>query len=67
MHTERAAFPTKRKIAIHLEELSNAQKSAPFYYQSVLRSEKPICFKMQICIERIGENAILMHFRSITD
>ena len=24
--------------------------------------KKPICLKMQICIERIGENAILIHF-----
>ena len=35
-----------------------------FCYWSVLRSGKPICLKiclkMQICIEGIGENAILM-------
>ena len=27
--------------------------------------KKTICLKMQICIERIGENAILMHFHAI--
>ena len=26
---------------------------------------KPICLKMQICKERIGKNAILMHFHAI--
>ena len=35
-----------------------------FLLLEVLRSEKPICLKMQICIERIGENAILMHFHA---
>ena len=40
-----------------------------FFAISVLRSEKPICLKMQICfwyyLERIGENAIVMHFHAI--
>ena len=36
-----------------------------FCYQRVLRSEKPIRLQMQICIEQIGENAILMHFHAI--
>ena len=36
-----------------------------FCYQSVLRPEKPICLKMQICIERFGENAIFMHLDAI--
>ena len=38
---------------------------APFCYLSVLRSETPVCLKMQICIEQIGENANLMHFHAI--
>ena len=27
--------------------------------------KKPICLKIQICIEGIGENAILMYFHAI--
>ena len=65
MQTKRTNFPIKMKIGIHLEEANNAQISSLFCNQSVLRSEKPICLKMQICIERIGENAILMHFDAI--
>ena len=36
-----------------------------FVNYRVVRSEKPICLKMQICKERIGKNAILMYFHAI--
>ena len=39
------------------------------WYLFVIRvfsnQKKPICLKMQICIERIGESAILMHFHAV--
>ena len=36
-----------------------------FFAISVLRSGKPICLKTQICIEQIGNSAILMHFHAV--
>ena len=62
MHTKRTTFPTKMKIGVYLKD---AQESAPACYQSVLQSEKAVCLKMQICIERIGENAIFKQFHAI--
>ena len=37
----------------------------PFVTRVFLRSEKPICLKIQICVQGIGENAILMHFNAV--
>ena len=66
MYTKRTNFLTEMKIGMHLEKLKYCIEIVTFFcYQSVLRSEKLICLKMQICIERIRENAILMHLHAI--
>ena len=57
MPSKRTTFPTKTKIGIHLKEL--------FVITGFSDQKKPICLKMQICIERIVENANLMHFHRI--
>ena len=60
MDTKTTTFPTKMKIDIHFEDLKYCTEIGTFLL--FLWSEKPIGLKMQIRIERIGENTILVHF-----
>ena len=66
MHIKRTTFPTGMKIGVHLEELKQYPEIGTFLLLecSPIR-KKPICLKMQIYIERIGESTILMHFHTV--
>ena len=65
MHTKRTTYPIKMKTGIHLEEQLCTEIGTFLLLECSPVRKKTIGLKMQICIERIGENAILVHFHAI--